>query len=88
MLEILGFIINGFALPMKEEYKLFLCRTLIPLHKPKSVGSYHQQLSYCITQFVEKDYKLADTVIKGLIKYWSVTNCQKEVCFWESWRRF
>ncbi|KAJ1294159.1 hypothetical protein BS78_01G124600 [Paspalum vaginatum] len=81
LLEILGSIINGFALPMKEEHKLFLSRALIPLHKPKSVGIYHQQLSYCIVQFVEKDYKLADTVIRGLLKFWPVTNCQKEVLF-------
>ncbi|KAJ7972334.1 Serine/threonine protein phosphatase 2A regulatory subunit [Quillaja saponaria] len=64
LLEILGSIINGFALPMKEEHKLFLVRALIPLHKPKPISIYHQQLSYCITQFVEKDYKLADTVIR------------------------
>lgn len=81
LLEILGSIINGFALPMKEEHKLFLVRALMPLHKPKSISSYHQQLSYCITQFVEKDYKLADTVIRGLLKYWPVTNCGKEVLF-------
>ncbi|OWM82469.1 hypothetical protein CDL15_Pgr002044 [Punica granatum] len=81
LLEILGSIINGFALPMKEEHKLFLVRALIPLHKPKPIAVYHQQLSYCITQFVEKDYKLADTVIRGLLKYWPVTNCQKEVLF-------
>ncbi|KAG5583022.1 hypothetical protein H5410_053649 [Solanum commersonii] len=81
LLEILGSIINGFALPMKEEHKLFLVRALIPLHKPKSVAMYHQQLSYCIVQFVEKDYKLSDTVIRGLLKYWPVTNCQKEVLF-------
>ncbi|GMN39243.1 hypothetical protein TIFTF001_008472 [Ficus carica] len=81
LLEILGSIINGFALPMKEEHKLFLVRALIPLHKPKPIAVYHQQLSYCITQFVEKDFKLADTVIRGLLKYWPVTNCQKEVLF-------
>ncbi|XP_016444724.1 serine/threonine protein phosphatase 2A 57 kDa regulatory subunit B' beta isoform [Nicotiana tabacum] len=81
LLEILGSIINGFALPMKEEHKLFLVRALIPLHKPKPIAMYHQQLSYCIVQFVEKDYKLADTVIRGLLKYWPVTNCQKEVLF-------
>ncbi|MBA0767859.1 hypothetical protein Gotri_016712 [Gossypium trilobum] len=81
LLEILGSIINGFALPMKEEHKLFLVRALIPLHKPKPIAMYHQQLSYCIIQFVEKDYKLADTVIRGLLKYWPLTNCQKEVLF-------
>lgn len=81
LLEILGSIINGFALPLKEEHKLFLIRSLIPLHKPKCIVMYHQQLSYCITQFVEKDSKLADTVIKGLLKYWPVTNSSKEVMF-------
>ncbi|KAG6425462.1 hypothetical protein SASPL_115897 [Salvia splendens] len=80
-LEVLGSIINGFALPLKEEHKLFLVRTLIPLHKPKCLGMYHQQLSYCITQFVEKDCKLADIIIRGLIKYWPVTNSSKEVLF-------
>lgn len=81
LLEILGSIINGFALPLKEEHKLFLVRALIPLHKPKCVSMYHQQLSYCITQFVEKDFKLADTVIRGLLKYWPLTNSSKEVMF-------
>ncbi|KAI9076047.1 hypothetical protein K1719_041981 [Acacia pycnantha] len=81
LLEILGSIINGFALPLKEEHKLFLVRVLIPLHKPKCIPLYHQQLSYCITQFVEKDCKLADTVIRGLLKYWPVTNSSKEVMF-------
>ncbi|CAN0897050.1 Serine/threonine protein phosphatase 2A 59 kDa regulatory subunit B' zeta isoform [Linum grandiflorum] len=81
MLEILGSIINGFALPLKEEHKLFLVRALIPLHKPKCISMYHQQLSYCITQFVEKDVKLADTVIRGLLRYWPLTNSSKEVMF-------
>ncbi|PKU60014.1 serine/threonine protein phosphatase 2A 59 kDa regulatory subunit B' gamma isoform-like isoform X1 [Dendrobium catenatum] len=81
LLEILGSIINGFALPLKEEHKLFLVRALIPLHKPKCLALYHQQLSYCITQFAEKDNKLADTVIRGLLKYWPLTNSSKEVMF-------
>lgn len=81
LLEILGSIINGFALPLKEEHKSFLVRALIPLHKPKCVSMYHQQLSYCVTQFVEKDCKLADTVIRGLLKYWPITNSSKEVMF-------
>lgn len=81
LLEVLGSIINGFALPLKEEHKLFLVRALIPLHKPKCLAMYHQQLSYCIAQFVEKDSKLADPVIMGLLKYWPITNSSKEVMF-------
>lgn len=37
LLEILGSIINGFALPLKREHEQFLARALIPLHKPKCV---------------------------------------------------
>ena len=81
LLEILGSIINGFALPLKDEHKIFLVKCLIPLHKPKCVSIYHQPLSYCVTQFVEKDPKLADIVLRGLLKYWPVTNSQKEVLF-------
>lgn len=81
LLDVLGSIINGFALPLKEEHKLFLVRSLLPLHKPKCVSMYHRQLTYCITQFVEKDLKLADIIIRGLLKYWPITNSHKEVLF-------
>jgi serine/threonine-protein phosphatase 2A regulatory subunit B' len=81
LLEILGSIINGFALPLKEEHTQFLQKALIPLHKPASISQYHQQLSYCVTQFIEKDPKLAETVLKGLLKYWPATNSNKEVLF-------
>ena len=81
LLEILGSIINGFVLPLKEEHKLFLVQALIPLHKPKCVAMCHLQLSYCITQFAEKDCKLANTVIRGLLKYRPMTNNFKEVMF-------
>lgn len=81
LLEIFGSVITGFALPLKEEHKIFLSRALIPLHKPKSLAIYFQQLSYCVSQFIEKEPKLASCVIKGLLKYWPITNSQKEVMF-------
>lgn len=62
LLEILGSIINGFALPLKEEHKIFLTRVLLPLHKPKSLSMYHPQLAYCIVQFLEKDASLTEEV--------------------------
>lgn len=62
LLEILGSIINGFALPLKEEHKLFLTRVLLPLHKAKSLSMYHPQLAYCIVQFLEKDAGLTEEV--------------------------
>jgi serine/threonine-protein phosphatase 2A regulatory subunit B' len=41
-----------------------------------------QQLDHAgLLQFVEKDPKLAEPVLKALLKYWPVTNSQKEVLF-------
>ncbi|KAI1117262.1 protein phosphatase 2A regulatory B subunit [Nemania sp. NC0429] len=81
LLEILGSIINGFALPLKEEHKLFLTRTLLPLHKVKSLSMYHPQLAYCIVQFLEKDASLTEDVVLGLLRYWPKVNSTKEVMY-------
>jgi len=81
LLEILGSIINGFALPLKEEHKQFLMKALLPLHKVRYVNLYHQQLSYCVTQFVEKDPKLAIQVIESILAFWPMTYSPKEVLF-------
>ena len=81
LLEILGSIINGFALPLKEEHKQFLKRALLPLHKPKNMMHYQQQLAYCVSQFVEKDASLAEPILRALLRYWPVTNSSKEVYF-------
>ena len=111
----------------------------MPLHKPKCVGMYHQQLAYCVTQvcllarrqlhaqqsthsercaaarligiacmllnasslkkwsgavardtkgyrtaalqFVEKEPTLAEPVLRALLRFWPLTNSQKEVLF-------
>ena len=81
LLEILGSIINGFALPLKDEHKTFLTRVLIPLHKVRSLSLYHPQLAYCVVQFLEKDSTLTEEVILGLLRYWPRVNSQKEVMF-------
>ncbi|KAG9303944.1 hypothetical protein G9A89_005854 [Geosiphon pyriformis] len=81
LLEILGSIINGFALPLKDEHKTFLMKVLIPLHKVKSLTLYHPQLAYCVVQFLEKDPSLTEEVICGLLRYWPKVNSPKEVMF-------
>ncbi|XP_019869337.2 serine/threonine-protein phosphatase 2A 56 kDa regulatory subunit gamma isoform isoform X2 [Aethina tumida] len=81
LLEILGSIINGFALPLKDEHKTFLSRVLMPLHKVKSLSVYHPQLAYCVVQFLEKDPSLTQDVIRHLLKYWPKTHSPKEVMF-------
>lgn len=72
-------IINGFALPLKNEHKQFLVKVLIPLHKVKCLSLYHAQLAYCVVQFIEKDSSLTESVIRGLLKYWPKTCSLKEV---------
>ncbi|XP_014671331.1 PREDICTED: serine/threonine-protein phosphatase 2A 56 kDa regulatory subunit delta isoform-like [Priapulus caudatus] len=81
LLEILGSIINGFALPLKEEHKVFLLKVLLPLHKVKSLSVYHPQLAYCVVQFLEKDPSLTEPTIMGLLKFWPKVHSPKEVMF-------
>mmetsp|Transcript_80486 Transcript_80486/g.260170 ORF Transcript_80486/g.260170 Transcript_80486/m.260170 type:complete len:472 (-) Transcript_80486:160-1575(-) len=81
LLEILGSIINGFALPLKDEHKDFLIKALIPLHKVKSLASFYQQLSYCMAQYVEKDPRLAYEIITAMLRYWPLSITSKQVLF-------
>ncbi|XP_040190232.1 serine/threonine-protein phosphatase 2A 56 kDa regulatory subunit delta isoform-like [Rana temporaria] len=73
LLEILGSIINGFALPLKEEHKMFLIRVLLPLHKAKSLSVYHPQVTYHPSS--------VRGVISGLLRFWPRTHSPKEVMF-------
>ncbi|XBW35017.1 hypothetical protein QEN19_000582 [Hanseniaspora menglaensis] len=81
LLEILGSIINGFALPLKDEHKIFLIRVLIPLHKVRCLSLYHPQLAYCIVQFLEKEPLMTEEVVMGLLRYWPKINSTKEIMF-------
>lgn len=81
LLEILGSIINGFAMPLKREHLQFLCKALVPLHKPKCVSLYHQQLSYCITQYVEKDPGTSVPILRGIVRFWPWACSSKQVLF-------
>jgi serine/threonine-protein phosphatase 2A regulatory subunit B' len=79
LLEILGSIVNGFALPLKDEHKMFLTKVLIPLHKAQPLGQYQAQLAYSVVQFLEKDPSLTEPVMMGLLRLWPKTNSTKEV---------
>ena len=81
LLEILGSIINGFAIPLKKEHIQFLEKALIPLHKPRGVSIYHPQLSYCIGQYVEKDPETIVIIVNGLVRFWPWTSAAKQVLF-------
>eukprot|EP00768_Dysnectes_brevis_P004548 gnl/Dysnectes_brevis/3278_a4108_1259.p1 GENE.gnl/Dysnectes_brevis/3278_a4108_1259~~gnl/Dysnectes_brevis/3278_a4108_1259.p1 ORF type:complete len:570 (+),score=212.64 gnl/Dysnectes_brevis/3278_a4108_1259:36-1745(+) len=81
LLEIMGSIINGFALPLKDEHRIFLGKVLIPLHRVEFVSTIHPQLSYCVTQYIEKDIGLGAEVLEGILHFWPRTNSPKEVLF-------
>ncbi|GAB5363679.1 hypothetical protein AAMO2058_000904700 [Amorphochlora amoebiformis] len=79
LLEVLGGIITGFALPVKIQHKIYLERVLLPMHKSPSLSVIHPQLSYCVTQFIDKDHTLAVMVLRGLFKFWPTLNSSKEL---------
>lgn len=81
LLEILGSIINGFASPLKQEHKNFLKNVLVPMHKVTDITPFHPQLSYCVTQFVDKDPSLAVSVIGGLLRFWPMVSSSKQALF-------
>ena len=69
LLEFLGSIINGFALPLKEEPGTSLPRLCSLCTKRKSLA-FHQRLSACMAQSVEKDSRPAYNIISSMLRYW------------------
>jgi len=81
LLEILGSIINGFAVPLNPDHVDILVKCLMPLHSPQTVPVFHMQLSFCVLQFVEKEPKLVYDSVMGLLSRWPVSQSRKEVLF-------
>ena len=79
LLEILGSIINGFALPLKKEHLKFMEKALLPLHKPRCLSLYHRQLCYCVTQYIEKDMDTAIIILKKILAYWPWPSSMKQI---------
>jgi len=73
-------IINGFALPLKDEHRVFLLKVLLPLHKVKSLSVYHPQLAYCVVQFLEKDPSLTEPVCSIELFIYYHSNCLVILC--------
>ena len=66
--ESVGRAVSDFATPLREEHKEFLTKALIPLHKVKALSTFHQELSYCMAQFVEKGPRLASEVVTSMLE--------------------
>ncbi|CAA0807701.1 Pentatricopeptide repeat-containing protein -chloroplastic [Striga hermonthica] len=52
---------------------------LIKAAKRDEMHAYHKQLAYCVSQFVEKEPALGVRAARGILRYWPMTNCRKEV---------
>lgn len=64
--------------------QLFLQRALMPLHKPKCVGMYHQQLAYCVTQVNAPPFHFYVTLLVWLPKKGEDSEGEeKQRCFWK-----
>ena len=57
-----------------------VCRAVC-ISAVRTLHHFHQQLSYCVSQFVDKDPELSVSVLQGLLRYWPVSNSAKEVLF-------
>uniref|UniRef100_A0A1A9WPI9 Serine/threonine protein phosphatase 2A regulatory subunit n=1 Tax=Glossina brevipalpis TaxID=37001 RepID=A0A1A9WPI9_9MUSC len=81
LLEVFASLVKGFGVPLKLEYKQFLLKVLLPMHKLKCLSLYHEKLSYCVLQFLQKDPMIAEPFIKGLLNIWPRNHSQKEAMF-------
>lgn len=81
LLEILGSVINGFALPLKPEHVQFLEKAIIPLHRPRTLARYYQQLCYCVAQYIEKDPSTLVIILAGILRGWPWTSSSKQIVY-------
>ena len=79
MLDILASVINGFAVPIKDEHRSMLTRALIPLHKSRALAPYHPQLSYCMALFAVKDHTLTRDIVPGILRIWPFGSAAKQI---------
>ena len=81
LLEIMISIINGYAVPLKQEHKDFLINILLPLHTSYYLHIFHSNLFFCITQYIQKDNSLIPVIVMELLKIWPVCCSLKELIF-------
>lgn len=75
----LGSIINGYAIPLKQEHVQFLQQCLVPLHKVQFIKHILPQLSYCVSKFIEKEPTLSAYILHEILNFYPRLNSHKEV---------
>ncbi|XP_078418364.1 protein phosphatase 2, regulatory subunit B', epsilon isoform X2 [Cetorhinus maximus] len=68
LLEILGSIINGFALPLKAEHKQFLVKVLLPLHTVRTLSLFHAQVIRGLLKFWPKTCSQKEVMFLGEVE--------------------
>lgn len=79
MLEILGSIIEGFAVPLKPQHIDYLNQILLPLCKMPAFVLYHAPLLHCMIHFLVKDSSLAKPMLRYFFRHWPVQTARKQV---------
>lgn len=72
---------NTFNAASKAEHEEYLDKILMPLHKVKRLPTFHNQLQQSLTQYLVRDSKYIENIVRGLIKFWPKTSTQKEILF-------
>jgi serine/threonine-protein phosphatase 2A regulatory subunit B' len=81
LLEIMISIINGYAIPLKQEHKDFLIRIILPLHTSNFLHTFRTNLFFCVQQYIKKDAELIPIIVRELLKLWPVSCSLKELIF-------
>uniref|UniRef100_A0A7S2RN35 Uncharacterized protein n=1 Tax=Mucochytrium quahogii TaxID=96639 RepID=A0A7S2RN35_9STRA len=81
MLEVFGSIASGFAIPIKPEHQTMLLKCLLPLNSVRGSEFYHEQLSFVLLQYINKEPELIVPIVSSMLKYWPRRNAAKQVIF-------
>jgi serine/threonine-protein phosphatase 2A regulatory subunit B' len=84
ILEILGSIISGYAVPLRKEHKQFLIGTLLPLIQCSKFSEYQMELVVCFSEFIAKEPMFAKEILIGIVSKWPISGtAAKQVAFVE-----
>ena len=80
ILEILGSVVSGFAVPLRPDHLVLLGRVLMPLHTAPGFPTFHGELVTVLSLFLEKDpSSTVNVIMRGLVRVWPWQSSSKIV---------
>ena len=79
LLDVVSSIVSGFLIPLREENINFFTKIIIPLHKVKNYGKFHESLIRCVILFLSKDRALSYLLIEGILECFSSHNFNSKI---------